>query len=303
MKPKINFLFVLLFLVNATAFSQTDSAKKKEVKVTQLTVMVIPRTNDNEDVRTVLDKSEAQRIVIATIKEAFDKRGFRTIDFVARLNASKTDQAFMSANPHDAKSMIIQSSGTDIYVEADVIISPYAGGPNGANIARVNVQAYDASSAFIFGIKACEGPPNSANINSLVARAANDDCLQPFMQSLEAGWADIRKNGRPLKLHIAPSASSTANLFSTPKGATTNISTITTDWLEEHTVNSNYNVLGSTKLLMDVDDVRVPVEKQNKNYKPFNFGNDFVAFLASKGVTADSEIRNGTVYITINSLK
>ena len=67
---------------------QTSSASnvKPSGKV-QPKIMVIPFTKEGEDIRTILEDDINKRIAITKIKEAFDERGFTTVDFTAKLKA------------------------------------------------------------------------------------------------------------------------------------------------------------------------------------------------------------------------
>ena len=45
-------------------------------------IMVIPYTTQGEDIRTVLENDVNKRIALTKIKEAFDQRGYTTVDFL-----------------------------------------------------------------------------------------------------------------------------------------------------------------------------------------------------------------------------
>ena len=59
--------------------------------VVQPKIMVIPYTSEGEDIRTILEADENKRIILTKIKEAFDSRGYTTIDFMAKLKATETE--------------------------------------------------------------------------------------------------------------------------------------------------------------------------------------------------------------------
>ena len=82
--------------------------------------MVIPWAAAGEDLRTVLEQDLSRRIAVTTVKEAFDRRGWRTIDFVARLRAAADSRAFTTDSLSDVKSQIVQSSGAEVFVQAEV---------------------------------------------------------------------------------------------------------------------------------------------------------------------------------------
>lgn len=47
-------------------------------------IMVIPYTKQGEDISQVIENDVNKRIVLAKIREAFDSRGFTTVDFAAK---------------------------------------------------------------------------------------------------------------------------------------------------------------------------------------------------------------------------
>lgn len=107
----------IAILIGLTFFSLSTCAQQ----VMQPKIMVIPYTKEGEDIRTVLEKDANKRIVLTKIKEAFDERGVSTIDFVAKLKAIESGEIFNMENKGDIKSQIIDMSGADIYVEAEIV--------------------------------------------------------------------------------------------------------------------------------------------------------------------------------------
>jgi len=69
--------------------------------------MVIPYTKEGEDIRTILEADVNKRIILTKIKEAFDSRGFTTIDFTAKLKAAIDNSIFTSDNQTDLKAQIM----------------------------------------------------------------------------------------------------------------------------------------------------------------------------------------------------
>ena len=125
MKNKYLIFTILLLKISLSnsVFSQNSAINSGgQVITVQPKIMVIPYTKEGEDLRTVLENDEIKRITIAKIKEGFDSRGFTTVDFVAKLKAAKDNNVFTSNNQTDIKSQIIQMSGADVYVQAEVIV-------------------------------------------------------------------------------------------------------------------------------------------------------------------------------------
>lgn len=130
-----------LFLLWASiAMAQENTATKNTA---QPTIMVVPYTKANDDIRKTLDADPNRRIAITKVKEAFDNRGYSTIDFVAKLKEAETRQVFTMDNQTDIKTQIIEFSGADIYVEAEAVLQRSSSGNN----VEVILTAYDASTA------------------------------------------------------------------------------------------------------------------------------------------------------------
>ena len=88
----------------------------QDVVTVQPKIMVIPYTKEGEDIRSILEQDVNKRVTLAKIKEAFDSRGFTTVDFTVRLKAVSQSTVFKEKNQSDLKAQLIELSGADIYV-------------------------------------------------------------------------------------------------------------------------------------------------------------------------------------------
>ena len=70
-------LFIFLLLLPMFALAQ------KPTVTVQPKIMVIPYTKQGEDIRTILENDVNKRITLTKVKEAFDSRGYTTVDFEA----------------------------------------------------------------------------------------------------------------------------------------------------------------------------------------------------------------------------
>ena len=139
--------------------------------------MVIPYTKEGEDLRTILENDPNKRIAITKIKEGFDSRGFTTVDFIAKLKAAKDNNAFTSDNQTDIKSQIIQMSGADVYVQAEVIIDNGSSG----NSVKLILTGYEASTGNSLSNKVGEsGRFYTEDYNKLASKAV-ESCIEDFL--------------------------------------------------------------------------------------------------------------------------
>ena len=126
-----------------------SSAVMSQVNTVQPSIMVIPFVPEGADIRKSLDISDEKRQVIAQISGAFADKGFSTKDFYANFKSVSQNAAFEDDAQTDLKSQIIQSSGADIFVEADISINRQ----NDGNSVRVIIKAYEASTAKVLASK------------------------------------------------------------------------------------------------------------------------------------------------------
>ena len=134
-------LAALLAVVTFSSAFAHEPVSAPSVQTVQPKIMVIPYTKEGEDIRTILESDVNKRIVLTKIKEAFDSRGFTTVDFIAKLKAARDNNIFTSDNQTDLKAQIVQMSGADVYVEAedDVLLS------STGNSVKIILTAYEIS--------------------------------------------------------------------------------------------------------------------------------------------------------------
>ena len=94
----LSFLFTVLIVKAQETVRQVTTVQPK--------IMVIPYTKEGEDIRTILEDDVNKRITLTKIKEAFDSRGFTTVDFTAKLKTVSNSNVFMADNKTDLKSLL-----------------------------------------------------------------------------------------------------------------------------------------------------------------------------------------------------
>jgi len=154
MRNKITIIVVSLllqgFLLQAVGNPATKSG---EVVTVRPSIMVIPYTKTGQDLRTVLEEDPIMRLSISAIKEAFDYRGFTTIDFVARLKSQMESKAITSDEQTDFRTELIQNSGADIYIECEILVNKMS---SGGNNLILKLQAVDVYTGNSIANKNCE---------------------------------------------------------------------------------------------------------------------------------------------------
>jgi hypothetical protein len=300
MKNKYLILAILLLqtsLIN-TAFCQNSATNSGgQVVSVQPKIMVIPYTKEGEDLRTVLENDENKRIAIAKIKEGFDSRGFTTVDFVAKLKAAKDNNAFTSDNQTDIKSQIIQMSGADVYVQAEVLVEKGQSG----NSVKLILTAYEASTGNSLSNKVGEsGKFYTEDFNKLASKAV-ESCVEDFLNIMQIKFTDIVNNGKSVIIDISFDAGSQYKMSSEIGSDGLPLSDQIEMWMEKNAFKNNYHIQGTTDLKMIFDDVKIPLKDQatGNNYNPNKFALELFKFFKGLGLQPGKDVKGSTIYITI----
>ena len=268
--------------------------------VVQPKIMVIPYTKEGEDIRTVLEADENKRIVLTKIKEAFDERGVTTIDFIAKLKAMESGNVFNLDNKQDAKSLIIDMSGADIYVEAEIIcLQGYVSGKEEGRV-KVVVTAYETATGASLANKVGEsGTFYTSDIGKLGMKAISS-CADDFLRVMQTKFSDIADNGRSLMLQIGFEENSQYTMESEVGNQGFQLQDEIELWVEEHSHNGNYHLQGVSPMKMVFDDIKLPLtDKTGKNYSTSKFGMEILRFFRSLNLQVSRSNRGNTLYITI----
>lgn len=278
----------LALLSGQITFAQTD-AQIPTVNTVQPKIMVIPYTKEGEDIRTILEADVNKRIVLTKVKEAFDSRGFTTVDFTAKLKASADNAIFTADNQSDLKSQIIQMSGSDVYVEAEtnVLIS------GSGNSVKIIITAYEISTGNSLANKVGEsGKFYTDDIGKLASKAI-ESCAADFLNVVQMKFTDIVNNGKSIIVNFGFAESSEYVMSSEVGNQGLHLSDELELWIEEHAYKNNYHIQGTTSKQMIFDDVRIPLKDPDtgNNYNPNKFALEVFKFMRSLNLKIARDIK------------
>lgn len=287
----------IFFIVLHLHYCCSAQTNVQAVVTVQPKIMVIPYTKEGQDIRTILEGDLNKRIAITKIKEGFDTRGFTTVDFVAKLKAAKDNNIFTSENQTDIKAQIIQMSGADIYVQAEVNVM---NGNNGNSVMLV-LSAFEASTGNSLSNKIGESGKFYTDDYAKLSSKAVEHCIVDFLDVMQTKFSDIVNNGKTVIIDIGLDANSTYKMGSEIGTDKLPLSDQIEMWMEKNAFKNNYHIQGTTALKMIFDDVRIPLKDKvsNNNYNPNKFALEFFKFLKGFGLEITKEIKSNTIYITI----
>ena len=294
---KIKIKIVGIFIVTISCFYASAQNNPQQANTVQPKIIVIPYTKEGEDIRTILEEDVNRRIAITKIKEGFDNRGFTTVDFTAKLKAAKDNNILTSESQSDIKSQIIQMSGADIYVQAEVNA---VRGNNGSSVTLV-LTAYEASTGNSLSNKIGEsGKFYTDDFNKLASKAV-ESCVVDFLNVMQIKFTDIVNNGKSVIIDISFDANSTYKMSSEIGADKLPLSDQIEMWMEKNAFKNNYHIQGTTALKMIFDDVRIPLKDpaNGNNYNPNKFALEIFKFFKGIGLQPTKDIKGSTIFITI----
>jgi hypothetical protein len=299
---KKNKLIITFFLLvnfwGFSVFSQNAATNSGgQVQTVQPKIMVIPYTKEGEDIRTILEADVNKRIAITKIKESFDSRGFTTVDFVAKLKAAKDNNTFTSDNQTDIKTQIIQMSGADIYVQAEVDVQK---GQSGTSVTLI-LNGYEASTGNSLSNKVGEsGKFFTDDIGKLASKAVQS-VAEDFLNVMQIKFTDIVNNGKSVIVEISFETNSQYNMSSEIGSDGLPLSDQLEMWMEENAFKNNYHIQGTSDLKMIFDDVKIPLKDQasGNNYNPNKFALELWKFIKGLGLLPGKDVKGNTIFITI----
>ena len=289
-------IFMLLVAMMATCVMAQSGAQPK--------IMVIPYTKQGEDIRTILEADEYKRIVLTKIKEAFDERGYSTVDFIAKLKAIESGNTFNVDNQSDIKSQIIDMSGADIYVEAEItcLQKNIAGQGNPESRVKIIVTAYDASTGTSLSNKIGESGTFYTNDIAKLGMKAISSCADDFLRIMQDKFTTMSETGRSAMIQLGLSENSEIDFEKEIGSEGLQLKDEIELWVEEHAYNGDYHIQGSTKTKIIIDDMKLPPIDPNtgKAYSLSKLSMDFLKFFRKLNIPVSRSTRGNTLYITIN---
>lgn len=263
-------------------------------------IMVIPYTKEGEDIRTVIENDQDKRIVLTKIKEAFDKRGITTVDFLAKLKSIESGNIMHSENKEDVKTEVIDMSGADIYVEAEIAV--LRGTSDGQSSARVKIiiTAYDASTgASLANTVGESGTFYTSDIAKLSMKAI-ENCADGFLDIVQEKFTTMAEEGKSVMLKIGFDENSSLSMEAEVGNDNLALQDAIELWVSEHSYQGDYHIQGVSKNSMVVDDIKLPfIKETGATYTTTKFSMELFKFFRGLGIGVTRSVRGNAIIVTI----
>lgn len=293
-------LVILLLIITLPKLSaqmhQVAATRSDEAERAMAKIMVVPYNKQDEDIRKILDDNPYIRTAVSKIKEAFDLRGWSTVDFAANLRAAQSNMAFTSDRQSNFKSELLTGSGADFYVQVDV---QKVEDSDGTNI-TLNVTAFETHTGMSFSNKtATSGKFQTNDYEKLISRAF-DKIQEEFLNILMTKTDEIREIGRATIITFNLNEETSMD-FDTSVQTGETLNELIEEWIYANAYKGRANIAGVIENKMIFDEVRIPLMDQetNRPYNPNKFASEIVKFLKSKGVECSRNIKGQNIFVTI----
>lgn len=267
-----------------------------QVVTTQPKIAVVPYIKEGQNYRTLYEDDANIRIVMTKIREAFDAKNFTTVDFVAKLQAqSQASEVYGEGTKRDLKSQILQLTGADMYVVAEIITNFASSG----NSVRIIMTAYDIATGNSLANKVADsGELYTNDVGGLATRALARTSGE-FLEVLQNKFNKMVLEGRSISVDFTLDEE-TELTFSTEVETGNTIADEIELWVAENAYQNNYHTTGTSDLYMNFDDIRIPIrDEKGNNYQPLMFRMALTKFLKSIKLNSKIDINGYAFHVKI----
>lgn len=285
--------FILLGFISNTKLSAQN---EQEVKTVQPSIMLIPMVKEGQDMRTIIESEFNIRVGFTKINEAFNQRGFSTVDFRAKMKQILDEQGIEMVNQQSYRQMLFENNLADIIVEFDMAIMS----TGSAKEVVINLNATDNKGATTLSSEICRsGQWSGVDISKLTEKAIESK-IEVFLNTMNSKFDDIVNDGLPIIAMITFSESSDLNMFSEVGNEEEELGRILRSWFKDNAYKNYCNIEYVLETKMKVNPVKIPLKDSNGfNYDIFAFSDELYDFLKTNNVKARMEPKGNALYITI----
>lgn len=250
------------------------------------TIVVVPYVDGNwghgfEGMRNRVEASPVQRFAVDKVAEMFQKNGYKTRDFISRLENAKTDMLLREDNQTDVATMIVQQLPGDIVVTVEA--TPQSLGQN-KNSVSVSIRAVEKQTNGRLASKSFESGPYLTNDTVRLTGYAISKISPDFFSQLSQSFKDVISKGREVELSLSlGEAVSDWDFDQDSPASGAPFKEALEEWLRTASFQSAYDMSLSTDKFVGIR-LNVPLwdYEKNRSYTLSNFSSDLRKFLKTQ---------------------
>lgn len=256
--------------------------QEQQHQTVQPTIMVVPWTSKDEDMRTKVENDFAYRAILNEIRAAFDKRGVTTLDFIEAMRNAAANRTTGFSNWRDIVKDVIDNSPSDIFIEAEIYQQSSKYGSK-VQILLAAKEKYTSESLMNSGL--LESPESQADpAKKVQITLEKDDAIGKFINGLNEKFLGIVKKGRVVSIRVEVNNGSGLKLDAEAGTNGDYVSDLIIDWMKKNAYQNYYHVKGNTSTLLEFDQVKIPLRNPDgSNYDINEFGRNMRKAIAQIG--------------------
>jgi Family of unknown function (DUF6175) len=254
----------------------------EQYQAVQPTIMVVPWTSKDEDMRAKVDNDFAYRAILNEIRAAFDKRGVTTLDFIEAMRNAATNRATGFSNWRDIFKDVIDNSPSDVFIEAEIYQQSSKYGPK-IQILLSAKEKYTSESLLSSGL--LESPESQADpAKKVQVTLEKDDVIGKFINDLNGKFLGIVKKGRIVSIRVEVNSGSSFKLDAEAGTNGDYVSDLIIDWMKKNAYQNYYHTKANGSTLLEFDQVKIPLRNPDgSNYDINEFGRNMRKAIAQIG--------------------
>ena len=276
---KLQFIITFI-LIGKFIFSQN-----KDVTQLQPKIIVTPRVDKGQDIRSLLESDFNLRNAISVVKQAFDERQYTTTDFMEALKSAEESAARGTSNQTQLSKNEILNRYTkaEIEIQIDFKESSNSDGKQVNIILNANLIGEASALATID----CQSPrlrEESINLTKMAIKKNIDG----FMSTLQMKFTDIVNNGISYQMDLQIRGGETFSFQDDVPSDDEQLSYLIYDWLRNNACK-NYATMDDESETALAFTIKIPLRDSNTgmNYTISDFQRSFRKFIKEKGFTCD----------------
>ncbi len=261
---------------------------QKEVAATAAlnpTIVVVPYApngaDDFESMRKIIDSSDFTKQLVNAVSAEFSKHGYKTRDFVAMLQNSKTSGLLQDGTQSDLATKVVQQLPGDIVVTVDGSVSINA---KGQGECAVGIRAVERQTAGNLAAASFNSGLFNTSDSLALSGYALKKITSSFFSDLSNAFDKIVQDGREVVLELTLSSSIDDWDFEQDSPVSgSHFMTTFDEWLRANAHHGVYDMSNNTEKYIHAT-LNVPLwDMQNdRSYTLSNFSRDLKKFFKSQ---------------------
>jgi hypothetical protein len=280
------------------------------------TFMVVPMAKTTESLIEVYENDATyQRMITALVQEGLIEAGATTVDFLSAYKGLDGQGLFRGVERSDIKSILLDNSLADVYVEIEVQPSE--------NLTELIIKAYDAFTSELLSTKSCSskqrlsngtrsvfvdalssgggstapgvGPPTGGGWGS--SGSGGMGVLKSFLVTTNEAFGKFVNQGQMINLEFNIGDNCAYTFFDMAKdaqsGEENDLAIVIEEWLMQPTVTKQPPRVNSTDNVVQARNIRVPVLKERngtlRRYTPSLFATDVLKYCRTLKLVDDPD--------------